>query len=71
MIGIFKTNAANPARAGYIINLLIDVYPSFKISVDLEDEDNILRVEGNFFDIQDICVLLGMHGILCIHLPVE
>ncbi|WP_080779264.1 methyltransferase type 11 [Chryseobacterium phocaeense] len=51
-VEIFKTNVLNGKEAGNIITFLITVYPEFIINFDLEDTDNILRIEANQFEIE-------------------
>ncbi|TCC96931.1 hypothetical protein FBD94_20420 [Pedobacter hiemivivus] len=69
MVAIFKTNVKHPAAAMNVITELLFRYPAFKISIDLEDVDKILRVEGNFFHEEDIIFSLLNNGYICIHLP--
>jgi hypothetical protein len=71
MIAIFKTNVKQPAVAIKIIDELLGKYPRFGISFDLEDEDRILRVEGNPFHVEDIILSLLNNGYVCIHLPYD
>ncbi|MGO3307473.1 MAG: methyltransferase type 11, partial [Sphingobacterium sp.] len=46
-VEIFKTNVQNDKDADKIITFLLALYPVYKINFDLEDEENILRVEAN------------------------
>lgn len=46
MIEIFKTNVREKQEADEIVSLLLKRNPEFKINFDLEDCDNILRIEG-------------------------
>jgi len=71
MVAIFKTNVKHAAAAMNILSQLAYVYPSFKISLDLEDEDKILRVEGNSFQLEDIIFFLLNDGFICVHLPYD
>ncbi len=45
MVEVFKTNVTNQKDANEIINS-IEHFPDHKINFDLEDCDNILRVEN-------------------------
>jgi hypothetical protein len=47
IVEIFKTNVQNDKDADKIITSLLALYPVYKINFDLEDEENILRVEVN------------------------
>jgi hypothetical protein len=71
MVAIFKTNVKHPAAAMNVITELLCGYPAFRISFDLEDEDKILRVEGNFFHVEDIIFSLLNNGFMCVHLPYD
>ena len=46
MIKIFKTDVSNFQLAGYLLDCLSIQYPNYKMNFDLEDCDNILRIEG-------------------------
>ncbi len=50
-VEIFKTNVENDEDADKITTSLLTRYPVYKINFDLEDEENILRVEANQFEI--------------------
>lgn len=71
MIAVFKTNAQHQADAMRIVQELSGIYPGYKISVDWEDEDRILRVEGETFNIGDIYTIINYIGFNCVHLPVD
>jgi len=71
MIAIFKTNVKHPGSAMKVITELLYKYPSFRISFDLEDEDKILRIEGNFFHEEDVVFCLLSNGFICVHLPYD
>lgn len=46
LIEIFKTNVNNPQLANKIIAELNQLYPEYRINFDLEDCDNVLRIES-------------------------
>jgi hypothetical protein len=46
MIEVFKTNVQDATQADAIIALLLQYLPGSKITFDLEDCDNILRIDG-------------------------
>jgi hypothetical protein len=46
MIEVFKTNVTQPATADKIISELNQLVPSAKVNFDLEDCDNILRIDA-------------------------
>lgn len=45
MIKVFKTDIDSLTHADLIKNSLLTKFPGFKIDIDLEDSDRILRVE--------------------------
>lgn len=47
MVEVYKTNIKEEWQADFIVIRLQERYPTYKINFDLEDCDNILRVEGN------------------------
>ena len=46
MIEVFKTNVKTQKHATYMLVMLTEIIPDFKINFDLDDCDKILRVEG-------------------------
>lgn len=46
IVEVFKTDVRCPEEAGKVTALFSVLYPVFKINVDLEDEENILRIES-------------------------
>jgi len=64
MIAVFKTNILNKDNAEEVIKALLKNYQNFIITVDLEDCDKVLRVEGSQFektDVLNIVIGLGFH----------
>jgi len=47
MIEVFKTNVENEKKATEVINSICREFQDYKANFDLEDCDNILRVESN------------------------
>lgn len=52
IVEIFRTNIQSVKDADKVIRSLLALYPTCKINFDLEDEENILRVEAIGFGIQ-------------------
>ena len=46
MIEVFRTNVSEQAEARNLVFRLLGLYPSGGITFDLEDCDNVLRVES-------------------------
>jgi len=68
MIEIFKTNVQNIKDAYLIVGLLLKRFPDYKINFDLEDCDNILRVDGALVAPTDIVACINELGYECIAL---
>jgi len=47
MVEIFKTNVTDPKLANEILKGLASQFPELQFNFDLEDCDQILRIEGN------------------------
>lgn len=50
VVEIFKTNVQKESDRDYIMMVMQNQFPDYKVNFDLEDCDKILRVEG--FDLQ-------------------
>lgn len=46
-IEIFKTNVKSKRKASFLIDEMKELFPGYKISIDLNDTDKVLRVENN------------------------
>jgi hypothetical protein len=65
MVEVFKTNIKSRVRSKQLIKILEECFPGSCVNFDLEDRDNILRVEG-----EGICPIkvkdtLTAEGYLC------
>lgn len=58
MVEVFKTNVTNQTDANKVLQALAIRFPKYKLNFDLEDCDNILRVEGQRIDIDGLKSLL-------------
>lgn len=65
MIKIFRTNVQTEYQVVEITNLLLREFHNFKISIDLEDWEKILRVQGNGFKSEDIERIVSAYGYRC------
>jgi hypothetical protein len=64
MVEVFKTNIAEEAK-NYLLTLLQETFPTFRIHFDLEDCDKILRVEGTDFSAEQIIETINVLGYTC------
>jgi hypothetical protein len=71
MIAVFQTNIASANIAEKVIRGLKCQYEGYKITIDLQDHDHILRMEGADFIIRDIIIFIQNMGSRCTHLPIE
>lgn len=71
MIAIFKTDVECLTAATQLIGGLHDKLPGFRITIDLYDEDKMLRIEGPDFKEEEIVRFIRDKGFNCVHLPVE
>lgn len=65
MIKVFKTNIDEKKNADWIVGKLMDKYLGFRITVDTDDCDNVLRVEGSRFNTKDIIIFVRNLGFHC------
>ena len=65
MIAVFKTGVRNQGDADYLMKIIEKQYPGYEINFDLEDCDNILRVEANNISPRYIESLLQTAGFNC------
>ena len=65
MVEVFKTNIIHQQEARHVVELLLSVFPAFRINIDLMDCDNILRVEGLQVKADKIIELVSARGYLC------
>lgn len=64
MVEVFKTNIENENEADRILRVLQAAFPSYKINFDLDDCDNILRMETQIGVLHEKLVidLIKNHG---------
>jgi hypothetical protein len=65
MIEVFKTNVTDKEQASTLIDLLLHQFPGNKINFDLHDCDNILRIDGSDYIVEDVMTLLSDKGYQC------
>ncbi|PLK43957.1 hypothetical protein C0V77_12445 [Emticicia sp. TH156] len=65
MIRVFATNVKNPTKADLIVKEILIAYPQYRVNFDLEDCDNILRIEGNYFRSDSVVNILKENGYEC------
>ena len=70
-VEIFKTNICNATQSAQVIQLLSERFQEYKANFDLDDCDQILRVETAFGVINNTKIkqLLASAGYSCQELP--
>ena len=65
MVEVFKTNVTELADAELLIGELHKAFPFYKVNFDLDDCDNILRIESEENIALPIIDLLKIHSFDC------
>jgi hypothetical protein len=65
VVEVFKTNIQKQKLAREVANQLLSQFPEYRINFDLQDCDNILRVEGAGIPIQKIVDVVTEQGFFC------
>ncbi|MEN5234098.1 hypothetical protein [Sphingobacterium faecium] len=65
MVQIFKTNVTNKKEAELLSVILSKENPDYKINFDLDDCDNILRIENVIIANNSIIICLEKLGYTC------
>ena len=65
MVEIFKTNITDISKGNIIIRKLLRRFPSYRINFDLDDCDNILRIESynGIIDIESIIEIVKQESV--------
>ena len=64
-VTVFKTNIQKPIQAKNILDKLTYHYPEHRINFDLEDCDNILRIEGAPDELHVMKKIIHENGFIC------
>lgn len=65
MVEVFKTNVQDASMAHNLLTMLSQHFPGSQINFDLEDCDNILRIEGTDFIATHVAELVRKEGFYC------
>ncbi len=68
MVEVFKTNVEETEDANVLLQILISIFPAYKINFDLSDCDRILRVEGENIVMNKIIDVLNRNNYVCVNL---
>jgi hypothetical protein len=65
VVEVFKTNVRSKRMAKMIILDLVQLFPNAKINFDLEDCDNILRIECYPLVVEKVIEILNKRSFQC------
>jgi len=65
MVEVFKTNVTEAHQAASLLTILTNHLPGCSINFDLQDCDNILRVQGDRIPVSQIIELVSSNGYAC------
>ena len=65
VVEIFRTNISNDIQAADVLDNLYKQFPGYKINFDLDDCDNILRIEAFEIVEHKIKQIVNERGFLC------
>ena len=65
MVEVFKTNVQDDRQAAMLMQPLAHLFPNYRITFDLEDCDNILRIAGDEICPKKTINLLTPYGFDC------
>lgn len=68
IVEIFKTDIQKEADKNYILAIMQNLFPDYKINFDLEDCDKILRIEAVVIDSKKIIERINNLGHICLPL---
>ncbi|KAF2082743.1 hypothetical protein [Flavobacterium sharifuzzamanii] len=68
LVEIFKTNVQKESDRDYIMTVMQNQFPDYKINFDLEDCDKILRIEGVDLQYDNVVNYVSSLGYTCIRL---
>ena len=63
MVEVFKTDITAKSKADEIVKVLRQFFPTYKINVDLEDCDRILRIESDTLNVAEVVSVLKDRGV--------
>ncbi|MTI86947.1 MAG: hypothetical protein FH748_03145 [Balneolaceae bacterium] len=69
MVKVYKTDVVESSQAAQVKDELLREFPGSTISFDLEDCDNVLRIEGNAINGDKVRSLVSSQGFSCKVLP--
>ena len=65
MVEVFKTNVRLKKESMFLLNILLEIFPKYKIDFDLDDCDKILRIEGVVVQSGKVIKVLREQGFSC------
>ncbi len=65
MVEVFKTNVEKISQTKTLIAMIRRHFPGSDVSFDLEDCDNVLRVEGRYLERKKVIAVVRECGFIC------
>ncbi|MDQ8011615.1 MAG: hypothetical protein REI96_04145 [Flavobacterium nitrogenifigens] len=66
IVEIFKTNVQKESDRDYVVAVIQNQFPDYKINFDLEDCDKILRIEGVDLQCDSVIDYVSRLGYVCV-----
>lgn len=66
IVEIFKTNVQKESDRDYVVAVIQNQFPDYKINFDLEDCDKILRIEGVDLQCDSVIDYVSRLGYACV-----
>jgi hypothetical protein len=63
MVEVFKTDIDHKTKADEIVNILNRHFPSYKVNVDYEDCDRVLRIESDVLNTEEVLTIVRKRGV--------
>lgn len=65
VVEVFKTNVRQAPHANKLVSILLHHFPGSRINFDLDDCDNVLRVEGENIKADKVITVVEENGFNC------
>lgn len=63
MVEVFKTDINQKTKADEIVGMLCRHFPTYKINLDFEDCDRVLRIESDSLDVDGVISVVKNRGV--------
>jgi hypothetical protein len=63
MVEVFKTDIDQKTKADEVVTILNLRFPSYKINVDFDDCDRVLRIESDILNVDEVVSIVRERGV--------